>query len=272
MLLLARARALAAAGAVLAAAAACATDELTGPARAAVGYYRLQTADGFPVPTGISSQSGFQTVTGGDLLLRRDGSFANGVAGSLGGFATGTFRVAGGVLTLDADGGAGLAGTAGGDSVVLQTAADALGRRGPALVYARATPTPGAVRSGTYVLSAITGVTQDGGPGFVLAAGTFGTTRYVSRVAFDTLTFSDDVFVRQHRAQVDSSIRDGQGVAGASEFDLPGTYAGTASLVVLRSYFGPAAGPDTLVVGAGTLTRRRLYSTGTVEERYTRVR
>lgn len=170
------------------------------PTLAVDGRYALTSVNGRALPfVSPPSTSGPPvSISIGDLALRVDGTFGCWIKD--GGFETGTYRAEGSTLYLTYPTrrlGARITDTlvASGDSVVGRVPG-LTGSPFLNVVFRRSTSQP-AVTTGLYVLTAING---RGAP-FVLTDAIVGTDRAVHRVSYDSITFMDGVFFRQHRME-----------------------------------------------------------------------
>ena len=247
------------------------------PVRGAPGYYRLVAVNGQPLPYVSPPSMGTPvTVSRGDLVLRSNGTFTQGIGGNvaLGFVVEGTYQASDREVTLRLSGapaGSNVTGPMSGDSISLSWP-DYYGQP-ITLTYRRASLPPSSVQSTRYRLRSINGRTDEP---LVSYDTTIGGTRYVGSVAFDSLTFSDGVFFRQHRSE--SAIGyppSGLPFVSAEEWTTWGAYESRAGGVVLL-YYGPPTlsipARDSLSIAGDTLVRRTALVTGTREERYVPVR
>jgi hypothetical protein len=232
------------------------------------GLYRLETVNGLPVPYTAppSISSPFFVLYGGDLLLRRDGTFTLMLDGLLVRL-DGTYEIAGADLTLTASsaeaGAPPIVAAIGGDSVQFAATVPAVD-----LVFRRSPIPSTPVRDAAYVLTAVNG---RGAP-FVTSDTVLNGTRYVSRVQFDSITFSDGVFFTEHRAESTVGyLPSGDSVSSETDGRPFGTYTGGGGRLVLRRYFTAGLGQpstDSLAIANGTLTRVIRLRGRTIEEQY----
>lgn len=261
-------------------------------------YYRADT-------TGMRAyvDSAGPDLHAGDLVLRADGTYAFGILvvpkwdGSS--FSTGTWTQAGTKLTLTPTAGRpvqpwtlGMAQSAliAGDSVAFGGVENKVTLRIDTIVhfpgsgrFRAATPTGSALASGRYVLRVVNERTADTA-GFVVGhyVPVPGRVDSTIRIAADTLTFSDGVFVRESwtgNTQFPLLV----GIM-TGELALTGAYDVTASIAVLRWYAAPGALTsvgykgqfDSLAVHGDTLVRRSRDGQhpeyGLLDQRYVRVR
>jgi len=199
-------------------------------------------------------------------MLRRDGTFTLMLDGLLV-LLDGTYETAGAELTLkvsNAEPGApAITALIGGDSVRFASALPAAD-----LVFRRS-PIPNTpVRDASYILTTVNG---RGAP-FVESDTVLNGTRYVSQVSFDSVTFSDGVFFRGHRAEsAVAYLPSGNSVVSEADGQPFGTYTGSAGWLVLHRYFDAGLGQpsiDSLAIGSDALTRVIRLRGRTIEERY----
>lgn len=246
---------------------ACSGGGATMPTLAIDGYYALASVNGqalpYVPPPSVSSPT--VSISVGDLALRADGTFGRWVKGS--GFETGRYRADGSTLYLTYPPrrlGASITDT-------LVTSGDSLVGRMSGLisspfvnvVFRRSTSAP-AVTTGLYVLTAING---RGAP-FVLTDVVFGTDRFVHRVSYDSITFMDGVFFRQHR--MERQVRylpSGDSLAGYTELVETASYRGQGSSLALYHSFDPT---DILALEQEKVVRRRTMGQVTDIDQYTR--
>lgn len=257
---------------VVAVAAAC--GDGVSPLGSVPGYYRLVAVNGQALPYITPPSGGIPPlqIWRGDLVLRANGTFAQGIGGNVGfGFlAEGTYQASNREVTLRLSGapaGSNVTGPVSGDSISLSWL-DYYGQP-ITLTYRRASLPPSSVQSTRYRLRSINGRTAEP---LVSYDTTIGGTRYVGSVAFDSLTFSDGVFFRQHRSE--SAVAyppSGLPLASAEEWTTWGAYESRAGAVVLL-YYGPPTlsipARDSLSIAGDTLVRRTPLVTGVEEERY----
>ena len=260
---------------LVAAAAAC--GDGVGPLRNVPGYYRLVAINGQPLPYVSPPSMGLSPVaiSRGDLVLRANGTFAQGVAGnvSLGVVEEGTYQLSDREVSLRWDGspiGSEVRGQVSGDSISLAWP-DFYGQP-MTWTYRRTSPPPSSLSSGRYRLRSINGRTDEP---LISYDTTIAGTRYVGSVLFDSLEFTDGVFFRQHRSQ--SAIAyppSGLPIANAQEWTTGGAYESRTGSVVLM-YYGPPPSllaRDSLSIAGDTLVRRTALVTGVQEQRYVPVR
>lgn len=243
-----------------------ACSDSTAPSRA-VGHYELVAVNGNPMPLLPSvTVHAITPLYLGDLVLRADGTY--GLA--IGFFTEGTWTLDGTRLNL---GQSRLQGSSppeaafDGDSIVIDIAGSgsqaAIGYLPPMhYLFRRSAATPSVVTSGSFVLTTVNGR----GEPFILSDTTISGVRSVDQVLFDSVTFRDGVFFREHRAENYTGL---YGASSASEFIANGSYRGRPDSLLL-SLNGSYPTTDRLAVEQQQLVRRRQFTTGTVEERYTR--
>lgn len=239
---------------------------------AAAGHYALASVNGQPMPF-VSPPSGgfyYAPLTIGDLVLRADGTYGLGLTW----FFEGTWTLDGTRLHLAqfmAQGPNGTDAEAQGDSVVI----DVPGSGGNGTVYGtsppmhyvfrRSTAAAPVVTSGTFALTSINGR----GEPLMLVDTVVNGMRFVDRVLYDSVTFTDGVFFRKRRAEEYAS----NGVGGYESYDTFGSYRGRPDSLVLTYYRPPSSGmsaTDRLAVEQQALVRRTAFTTGIRVERYTR--
>ena len=250
---------------------ACSDDPLVPPT--VVGHYRLETVDGRALPVQSPPCSGCEaeTISHGDIVLRDDGSFGWGIGSSSGWLLRGTFRVRDGDLTLRIPSGeAGrpdymVAGTVHGDSVVIALASYPAPRRH---VYRRVPRQSTPVYRRLYTLAAINGR----GDPLTLQDTVISGSRRLSVVLFDSLTFIDEAFYSQARAQEGFLFTaDGDTLTGSDYWFIHGVYTVEADTVRLRPYGRDGTGQVNALKIVGTsLVRTTRLRTGALEERYDR--
>ena len=243
------------------------------PPGTVAGYYRLVSVNGQPLPYFSGPSLGLGVyVTRGDLVLRTNGTFAQGFGGTLsaGFVAEGTYRFSNREVTLRSDGtpaGGDVVGALSGDSLAI-TYPDYSGRQ-LTFTYRRARLGSSAVPSERYRLTSINGRTDEP---LVVHDTTIGDTRYVSLVPFDSVTFSDGVFFRRHRSESTIAYVAGEISSIASEeWTRWGAYESSPGWIVLMHYSVPqsTSARDSLSIMGDTLVRRTSLVTGVLEERYT---
>jgi len=251
------------------------TDGPTGPG-SVVGFYRLVTVNGEPLPVSFVSGG---TISRGDLLLRADGTFGLGIASQAGDFVSGPYRGTGPSLELGFPASGGDAtqrrwrpAAMRGDSVllVITLGDEASGQFDLRYVFRRAPLPRGPVTDGRF---ALTSTGHSGSSPFVLREylPQSDGSRFVEMVLFDTLTFSDGLFFRQHRLErYVRYLADGDSLVGRQEWNAPGVYTPVGGRLVLQSYtrtelFGALVKPDTLNVEPPGLVRRRRGIVGPTE-------
>jgi hypothetical protein len=243
--------------------AACASD-LLGPL-GGPWLYSLSSVNGADLPAVYAPPGSAYstTVYSGDLLFRRDGTFAGGA------------EMFGGCFWLDTS-------YAAADSVVdLHNPSVRAVRSGDSLsltfstlplrfVY-RHVPLPHPpVSSGLYVLAEVNGRSDS----LIFYDTTYANGyRFVERVAFDSITFTDRVLFRRHR--MDRSgwyFPNGDSLVGFTEVTNPGAYDGGAGWLILRPSTAqdPARMRDSLALEQGELVRRGATGFGPLIERYRR--
>jgi len=238
------------------------------------GVYRLVSINGQPVPWVLPPSMGFfMALESGDLHLRGNGTFGMGVAGSLGWFTSGNYRVVSDDrvrLTLT-DGSAidTMTLTVGGDSAVLNLQEQA-GLVTLTLTHVfKRIATPQTITPGVFVLAAINGR----GPPLTEADTVINGERFVERVHYDTLRFMDGKFYQRRRSE--SSVRylsNGDSVVGAVEWTTFGAHDPVNGAIVLRRYWSYNNEPrqDTLWTVGNDLVRRTQYIYGLQEDGYVR--
>ena len=247
-----------------------ACDDSTAP-NGAVGFFRLETVNSVAVPyvSPPSSSNPFVSIAGGQLLLRRNGTFTLAIEGMAWLFE-GTYSRAGDELRLAVPNG-----DPSQPPIVftspfsLDSVRIALEQ--PPLVFVfRSNPLPPAsIRTSLWLLTEANG--RRGKP-IVVIDTVIDRTRYVYRIEFDSLWLRDGVFFRQSRAESATAyLTTGDSVRDA-DFSLSfGSYTSDASWVVLRRYFTslPSQMPvDSLAISDGRLTRVTRLRTGDRVERY----
>jgi hypothetical protein len=253
-------------GLVAAVTAACGDGPLL--SRAVVGYYRLVSVNGQTLPYISPPSLGLSTVViwRGDLLLRSDGSFMQGMG--IGATREGTYRLSGREIVFRAQGAGGegsdVVGNLSGDSISI-TSADPL--RPLHFVFRRAHLTASSVPSQHYHLTSINGRTA---VPLVMYDTVIGDTRYVGRVLFDSLTFLDGIFFRQHRAEEVRGYRAGsEPLIADDEWTTWGAFESGSGWIRLMHYSSSGSAGDSLSIVGDTLVRRTSLITGLQEERYT---
>ena len=253
------------------------------------GRYALVTVNGGAVPWSgaLTTVGGVRTITGGDLLLRADGTFGVGIRGDAGSFTVGRYTsdsttTAGDrALTLHYVNGptptdsAHTMLLARADSVIwiIPPASGYLGAR---FAFVRAATPVAPPVEGTFALTSVG--TDDVAP-FELFSTVNGEERNVRVVAYDTLTFEGDgLFFRQHRLEQVLSIS-AQGdttPAALWSWIAWGSYSSGANGKLILQGFSPTwddREADTVWVASGgvSLERRWLRLDDTIVERLTRV-
>jgi hypothetical protein len=228
------------------------------------GLYRLESVGGNPLPHIVPTALGFiVSVSGGELLLRHDGTFTHGIATGLGPYS-GTYEIHDGAITLTATGDFEyvVTGTWSPSTVTLNYPASP---GNAPYTFKRVAPPAVPMATGLYVLTSLNG----GGMSV-----SFGTD-YAFRVQYDSIVFSDRTFYRRHRRER-SVFHPGQPDSLYSELEFMGggSILGDGSRVVLQRYYelyfgGSAPIYDTLTVQEGSLVR--VPSGGGITERYTPV-
>jgi hypothetical protein len=241
------------------------------PLRSA-GSYRLVAVNGQPVPYTSPPSMGLpMRITRGDLVLRPNGTFRHGLGGDVGfGFVSdGTYHVGGGEIAFH--GATPLDGTVApmsGDSIIF--AYPGLVGSPLTLTYRRAQLQPSTLPTDRYRLRSINGRIAEP---LVAFDTTIGDQRSVGYVAFDSLIFSDGVFVRRHRSESAVGYTNGEvTTVSESEWTTWGAYESRPGSVLLFHYSPPfgVAARDSLSTRGDTLVRRTALITGIQEERYTR--
>lgn len=244
--------------------------DATGPARGS-GLYRLATVDGGPVPRHYPPGTGLQSILGGDLYLRADGTFGLGLQCACA-FLEGSWRLNGSTLRLTGHGGPDIEAVLEGDSVTTT-----LGESAPVLVFRlerRAKVSPAPV-TGTYVVTALMGRTD------LTFEYTLGATQHAFRIVYDTLTVIDDVFFLRKREELSIAVGpSGDTLRSGKSFAVVGAFDADAEILVLRHYADASVAPpqDSLLILENGLERRRATvhpATGQPlvwQERYARVR
>lgn len=252
------------------------------------GRYALVTVNGGAVPWSgaLLTVGGVRTITGGDLLLRADGTFGVGIRGDAGSFTVGRYTsdstTAAGdrALTLHYPNGTTPADSA---HTMLLARADSViwiippasGYLGARFAFVRAAM-PTSPARGTFALTSVG--TDDVAP-FELFSTMNGEERSVRVVAYDTLTFEgDDPFFRQHRLEqvLSISARGDTTPTALWSWIAWGSYArGENGELILQS-FSPSwedRMADTVWVASGgaSLERRWRRLDDTIVERLTRV-
>ena len=247
-----------------------------GPLRNAPGYYRLIAINGQPLPYISPPSTGTPlAISRGDLVLRSNGSFANGLGANLGlgSVAEGTYQLSDREISLRASGvpaGSEVHGLMSGDSIFFLWP-DLYGQTAT-FTYRRASLPANPVSSPHYRLRSIDGRTAEP---LIAYDTTIAGTHYVGNVLFDSLAFSDGVFFRQHRSQ--SAVTyppNGLPLAGGEEWITWGAYEPRPGGVVLVHYSPPmisSPARDSLAIAGDTLIRRTTLVTGVREERYVAV-
>lgn len=237
------------------------------------GYYKLASVNGQPLPYNAPPSLGqvLGSIWRGDLVLRPDGTFAHGLGGGIGGLVEGRYRVAGNEIVFETDA------LYPGDGTVARASVDQLTftyteatDRTLRFTFHRAQLPPG-LPTGGYRLTSIDGRTS---PPLVAYDTSFGTTRYVRQILFDSIVVTDGVFFRRHRLWRDSTYRDSGIDGGEIEWSTWGAYEAVPGQVSLHHYRRPIPTlqlDDTLSIAGDTLIRRTPASIiGPWEERYTR--
>jgi hypothetical protein len=162
---------------------------------------------------------------------------------------------------------------AGGDSVVWQMSRQTsrTGWSSFRFLFRRSTLPRPAVTTGLYVLTAING---RGAP-LVLYDTVMGTNRLVRRVPYDSFTFLDGVFFRQHR--MDRAVMyfaSGDSLTSFSELTEVASYRGQGNSLVLHHAVDPRAPHsqthDVLTLEQQQLVRRRVGTLVTDVDQYSR--
>ena len=241
--------------------------------RTVPGYYQLVAVNGRPMPYVSPPSLGIPwQIWRGDLVLRTNGTFMHGVGASVGPLLTGdgSYRLSGGELAFrwrgaspDADD---IIGNVSGDSISIVYAG--LSSEPLNFTFRRARVSPSSIPSPRYRLTSVDGRTGDP---LVEYDTTIGDTRYVAHVMFDSLEFSDGVFVRRHRSESAVAYRDGSpALINAQEWTTWGAVESGPGWARLLYYSTPAPpARDSLTITADALVRRRALITGLREERYT---
>ena len=238
------------------------------------GLYRLLSINGVPLPYLSPPSLGFPSmhVTRGDLLLRGDGTFALGHAGSAGFFVSGTYAWSNDSLGLTPAGGqpADVARYGvNGDSIILDRPASGL-QSATRYVYRRTGLVPVPVPALKYLLARINGRA----PPLIETDTTIGSVRFVARVHFDSLSFFDGMFYRRHRSQSSTAyLAGGDSTRGSEEWVMHGTYmrAPDADAIILLPYFAVNAWDeprDSLAVSGSSLVRTTQLIGGTRQDTY----
>ena len=242
---------------------ACGTDA-DGP-DASSGFYRLASINGTSLPY---ATGGPLKITRGELLLRSDGTFIEAIDG-VGTLLEGLYSATSAEIRFRASSsGSGdssneFAGAVHGDSIVI-------GEEGTLRLVYRRSPLPDApVRSARYLLSQVNGKGRPLTLGDTVIKGT----RYVGRVDFDSITFVDGLFFKQHRREsAISYLTNGDSVVDSKDGRSYGSYFGDTDRLVLDRYYLPLVGQaraDSLALGANSaLTRRTRLRVGVLEETY----
>ena len=206
-------------------------------------FFRLSLVNGVALPANIAGS----TWTNGDLLLRGDKTFRLGLNSATGIPLDGTYTLSGNAVEFRANGS-----TREGEYFGNRAAYYVSTIFGQVqYVFDRATPVPTSTIDGRFALTAVEGAVQMPDGSFVLdtvdASG-----RVVFRWLFDTLTFTDGMFVRRREATLDSTLNP---VAAQSvNVTEYGSLSVVAGLVTYTPYtFGRA--PLTLTLGSPGFTR-----------------
>jgi hypothetical protein len=238
-------------------------------------YYKLASVNGHALPFVDNSM----WVTRADLLLRADGSFVLGVVGNGGSISTGTYRPndsTAALLFADAPVGSSsqLAGPITNDSVVIVV--QQLGNSHPAdvyfrHVYRRAALDANPVAAPTFELASI----NDHGPPLILSDEVQGEAdRFVVRVLYDSLMFSDGMFYRRHNALRSVYYRrpSNDSLVAGAESVYGGYYSTVGARMILHPYIPSDLvdrSSDTLTVDGRNLVRTTaIYEGGVRRERY----
>ena len=238
------------------------------------GLYLLETANGRRLPYEQVDYQPFFVLSRGDLVLRRDGTYTLMLDG-LYQLLENTYTISGAKLTLDIGDSPPMepiVAVIGGDSVRFGFFANTFIPPSFDFVFRRAAIPNVPIRDATYALTAVNG---RGAP-FIAGDTTIDGTRYVGRVAFDTISFTDGVVFKESRLESQTTYRPGvdssMEVSGGRSY---GSYSGRDGWVVLRRYYLEGVSEtrnDSFAVGNGTLTRVRRLRDQTVQEQYTRLR
>jgi hypothetical protein len=236
--------------------------------RNAAGYYRLVSVNGRPLPFMSPPSLGLSTllIWRGDLVLRGDGSFMEGIG--TGATEQGTYRLTEGEIVFRGQGASGagteVVGNLSGDSISIPSA-DPL--RPLYLVFRRAHLTTSAVVSQRYHLTSVNGRT---GAPLIMYDTIIGDTRYVGRIPFDSLAFFDGIFFRRHRAEQQRAyLAGGDSLIADEEWTVWGAFESGPGWIRLMHYNSLGPAPDSLAIVGDTLVRRTPLITGLQEERYT---
>jgi hypothetical protein len=243
---------------------ACSPDE-DGPDGTS-GLYRLASVNDGALPF---SGSGLR-ITRGELLLRSDGSFIEAIDG-VGALLEGTYSPAAGEIRFRAaNGGAQpttFSATTHGDSIVFAAAGSLK------LVYRQAPMAAAASRGSRYFLTQVNGV----GRPLILGDTVIKGTRYVGRVDFDSVTFLDGMFFKQHRRESGTQyFANGDSLVTANDGRSYGSFTTGDATVVMTRYALPLPTQtrvDTLTAGDNAaLQRRTRLRVGFLEETYALIR
>lgn len=239
-----------------------------------VGVYLLETANGRTLPFEQLDYNPVFVLRRGDLVLRRDGTYTLMLDG-LYELLENTYAISGTTLTLSVGSPRQLdpiVAVIGGDSARFSFFANTFVPPNFDFVFRRSTTPDVPIREGTYILTAVNG---RGAP-FVAGDTTIDGIRYVGRVAFDTITFSDGVVFKESRQDSETTYRASADstmwVSGGRSY---GSYSGRDGWVMLRRYYQEGVSEtrsDSFAVGNGTLTRVRRLRDQTVQEQYSRLR
>jgi len=240
-----------------------------------VGLYLLETANGRTLPYEQLDYRPFFILSRGDLVLRRNGTYTLMLDGLYELF-DGTYTISGAKLTLsigspplDA-----IVAVMGGDSVRFSFFANTFP---PSFDFVfRRSPIPNVpIRDATYILTAVNGRGARGAS-FIVQDTVINGSRYVSRVAFDSIMFSDGVVFKESRLESETVYRPTGDSATSGSGGLSfGSYSGSNGWARLRRYYVAVVSQtrtDSFAVGDGTLTRVRRVRDQTVQEQYSRLR
>lgn len=215
----------------------------------------------------------------GDLLLHADGAYTwgQGSTDPTTAISTGRWMLVAGTLRLVDDVGAvSIEGAVSADSVRFTMSAPSQfpGTTSQFVAtYAEATPPSPGTESGQWVLRAVDGATAVAGSGIPVRSPGANGAAPGQRVLYDTLTFTDGVFMRERLAILDSTYTLPGNVITPYTLAVAGRYGRSETGVIFRSYTGFAAAyDDSLTIRGDTLVRSRLPFQDRHDERYVRVR
>ena len=198
----------------------------------ATGLYRLESVDGSHVPTVVNGGpfSLSTSVMRGEMLLLPDGAFEIAIASEFPVAIQGQAHGSHGQLSFEWTNPGDTTrhvttGSAGGDSIVMDLT--------PVQVFRRFVRPPPELSDGLYVLALVNG---HGAP-FVVGSDTSGGNRYISSVAYDSITLRHGLFLTRSRRTETTVVTATDSSLGAyAERRSPGTFVSTGGWLVLRDY------------------------------------